>query len=39
MLKLLLQHVQNTITITVMGGRKLNVQTGCDVGWKLYFQT
>lgn len=31
MLKLLLQYVQNTITITLLGGRKLNVQTGCDV--------
>lgn len=34
MVKLLLQHVQKTITITVFGGTKLNVQTGCDV--KLY---
>lgn len=31
MLKLLLQYVQQTITIAVLGERKLNIQTGCDV--------
>lgn len=36
MFKFLLQHVQKTITITVLGERKLNIQTGCAVCCQIF---